>query len=76
MNFNNETVKACVSGAVVIVVAVASACGIDIDGDMLTNVICAALLVLATGYGCWKNHNFTQAAQEGQKLIDEIKGKE
>lgn len=70
---NAQTIKAVVSAIVVIAVSVFSAFGIDIDGDMLTNIICAVILVGATIYGVWKNHNFTQAAQEGQKLIDEIK---
>lgn len=72
---NTETIKALVSEAVIIAVAVGSACGIDIDGDALTNVICGGILIVATGFGCWKNHNFTRAAQEAQKLIDKIKGR-
>ncbi len=68
-----ETIKAIVNTLVVVAVTVSSAFGIDIDGDMLVNVMCSIILVAATVYGCWKNHNFTEAAQEGQLLIDEIK---
>lgn len=72
---NAQTIKACVSTLVLVLVTVASSFGISIDGDALTNVVCAVILIAATVYGCYRNHNFTQAAQEGQKLIDEIKGK-
>lgn len=72
---NVQTIKAAVSAIVVVAVSVFSAFGIDIDGDALTNVICAVLLVASTIYGVWRNHNFTKAAQEGQKLVDEIKCK-
>lgn len=70
---NGQTVKAFVSTIVTVAITVLSAFGIEVDGDMLTNVLCAVVLVGATIYGCYKNHNFTKAAQEGQKLVDEIK---
>lgn len=70
---NGQTIKAIVSTIVTVAITVLSAFGIEVDGDMLTNVLCAVVLVVATIYGCYKNHNFTKAAQEGQKLIDEIK---
>lgn len=70
---NGQTIKAIVSTIVTVSITVLSAFGIDVDGDLLTNVLCAFVLVGATIYGCYKNHNFTKAAQEGQKLVDEIK---
>lgn len=70
---NKETIKAVVNTIVVVVVTILSALGINVDGDMLVNVLCAVVLIGATIYGCYKNHNFTEAAQEGQLLIDEIK---
>lgn len=72
---NTETIKAVVSSAIVVIVAVFASCGVDVDGDSLTNVVSAAVLIVATGYGCWKNHNFTEAAQKGQELVNEIKGR-
>lgn len=73
---NTETIKAIVRACVIIVVAFCGAIGIDVDGDLLTNVVCSAIMLISTGYGVWKNHNFTEAAQRGQELIDEIKGGE
>lgn len=70
---NVETIRATVSAVIVVLVAVLSAFGIEVDGDAMTNVVCAVILIGVTIYGVWTNHNFTQAAQEGQKLIDEIK---
>lgn len=70
---NGQTIKAIVSTIVTVAITVLSAFGIEVDGDLLTNVLCAVVLVGATIYGCWRNHNFTKAAQEGQKLVDEIK---
>lgn len=70
---NEQTVRALVSTIVTVAITVLSAFGIEVDGDLLTNVLCAVVLVGATIYGCWRNHNFTEAAQEGQKLVDEIK---
>lgn len=68
-----ETVKAWAGTIVTVGVAVGSACGVDIDAEAAQNVVCAVVLVGATAYGCWKNHNFTWAAQEGQKLVNDIK---
>lgn len=73
---SKERIKAVVSSVVVIAVAVCSALGLDVDGDALTNVICAALLVASTAYGCWKNHNFTEAAAGAQVYLDLLKGED
>ena len=70
---NQESMKALVSAFMVIACALAGALGIDLDADALQNVLSAVLLLAATVYGVWKNHNFTQAAQEGQKVVDAIK---
>lgn len=72
---NMETIKAIVSALVIIIVNVGISCGIDIDGDMLTNVMCAIVLIGVTFAGIWKNHNFTKAAQKGQEVVDYIKKK-
>lgn len=73
---NQESMKAVVSAAVVVIVAALGAVGIDADADALQNVLSAALFLAATAYGVWKNHNFTQAAQEGQKVVAAIKSGE
>lgn len=70
----SETLKACASATVVLIGTVAGAIGFELDGDMLTNVVSAACVLIATAWGVWHNHNFTKAAQEGQKVVDGIKG--
>lgn len=70
---NRETVKAWAGTIVTVAVVVASSFGYSLDEGAVSDIVCAAVLIAATAYGCWKNHNFTEAAQEGQKLTDEIK---
>jgi uncharacterized membrane protein len=70
---NTETVKAVISAAVVFVCAIAGALGFDLSTDTVWQVVSAVVFVAAVGYGIWKNHNFTTAAQEGQQLVDELK---
>ena len=70
---NMETIKASVSAVVVIVVALFGALGIDVDSSALENILGAVVFRIATGYGIWKNHNFTSAAQEAQQYLDVLK---
>jgi uncharacterized membrane protein len=70
---NAETLKALASTAVVFAGSIASALGFDMATDAITQGVCAAVFLVVVGYGVYKNHNFTEAAQEGQKLTDEIK---
>jgi uncharacterized membrane protein YfcA len=70
---NVETIKACISALGVLIVAGAGALGLDIDADAVQNIVSAAVLLIAVLYGVWKNHNFTEAAQLGQILIDREK---
>ena len=47
--------------------------GLSIDTDLIVDVISAIVFIIATAYGIWKNHNFTDAAIEGQRLINALK---
>lgn len=73
MNINTETIKASVSAIVIIVVAFFSAIGIEVDSFELENVLGAAVFLIVTGYGVWKNHNFTSHAQEAQQYLEVLK---
>lgn len=44
------------------------------EGSIYTTVSTIATIV-TWAYGFWKNNNFTAAAKEGQKVVDEIKAK-
>lgn len=43
--------------------------------EMIYAVVSTVAMVIAWGYGVWKNHNFTQAACEAQGILDQLKGK-
>ena len=75
MEFNKETAKAVISAVVLVLVDVLAAVGIAADPSTVASAVYLVLLIAATLYGCWKNHNFTQAAQEAQKKLDELKDK-
>lgn len=73
MNVNMETIKASVSAIVIIVVALFGAFGIDLDSSAFENILGAIAFLAATGYGIWKNHNFTPYAQEAQQYLNIMK---
>lgn len=47
-----------------------------IDADALTGAVAAVLAIGSTVVAWWRNNNVTEAAQEAQKVLDGIKGKE
>lgn len=69
----DERAKAIVSAVAIIAVNVCAYFGITLDQGQLTTGLLAACGLACTVYGIWKNHNFTQAAIEGQKVTDAIK---
>lgn len=71
---NTETIKACVSALGVLIVACAGMFGFDLDAGMVQNGLSALAFIAAFAWGIWKNHNFTKAAQEAQKVCDALKG--
>lgn len=46
------------------------------DEDSIYVTVSTIATIVTWAYGFWKNNNFTAAAKEGQKVIDEIKGKQ
>lgn len=64
-----------------IVAVINSACAmagqplLDLGEDQITGVVNVVVLVAAWVWGFWKNNNFTQAAKDAQKLLEEEKGK-
>ena len=45
------------------------------SSDTVYSVVSTVAMVIAWGYGLWKNHNFTAAACEAQGVLDQLKGK-
>lgn len=73
---NIETIKAAVSALGVLIVACAGMIGFDLDADMVQNGLSIAAFLAAFAWGIWKNHNFTKAAQEAQKVLNATKAGE
>ena len=46
---------------------------LDLGEDQITSVVNVVVLVAAWVWGFWKNNNFTQAAKDAQKLLNEEK---
>lgn len=47
-----------------------------IDADALTGAVAAVLAIGSTVVAWWRNNNVTEAAQDAQKVLDNLKGKE
>lgn len=70
----DERIKAIISAIVVIVVNAAALMGIDIgDGADIQDALFAIAWIASLAWAIWKNHNFTHAAAEGQRVVDAIK---
>lgn len=75
---NKEQVKAiatlCVAlGALALVFAITFGA---VDADALTGAVAAVLAIGSTVVAWWRNNNVTQAAQDAQQVLDQLKGKE
>lgn len=68
--------KSVVSAVVVIVVYVASLFGVSLDEGPVTTAVSVTAALAALTWGVWKNHNFTDAANQAQKVLDDLKSKE
>lgn len=70
---NSQTVVAFARLAVTLVLSVAAVFGWALDGGLVYNVIVSALGLAMLVWAWWRNNNVTEAAQEAQLLLDEIK---
>ena len=68
-----DQVVAIVRLGVMFVAAVLSGIGIAIDADALYNLIALAVALIAGIVSWWKNSNMTEAAQEAQAYLDNLK---
>lgn len=73
----DERWQAIFSAIGVIVVNAAALLGIDMgDGADLQDVLLGCAWIASLLWAIWKNHNFTYAAAEGQKVVNAIKSVE
>lgn len=66
----NETFKSIASALAIIVIQVAALFGLEISEDEATSIILCLITLGATCYAIWKNHNFTEDAQESQAIVN------
>lgn len=69
----DERTKATISAAVVLAANILAYWGITLDVDVWVDGIFFVVMVVSTGYGIWKNHNFTEAAAKAQGVLDHLK---
>lgn len=73
----DERWKAIFSAIGVIIVNAAALMGIDLgDGASIQDVLLGCAWIASLAWAIWKNHNFTAAAAEGQRVVDAIKAVE
>ena len=68
-----ETFKAAASMIAILAVNVANMIGLSLDADFLTQSFLCAFAIATLIWGVWKNHNFTQAAQDAQNILNALK---
>lgn len=76
IQFNAETAKAIVRLLIPLATSVLSTLGWRLDWDMWTNIVLSFIAVCLFAWTWWKNNNVTEAAQEAQLLLNEIKQKD
>ena len=70
----DERWKAIISAVAVIIVNAAALLGFDLgDGASIQNALLGMAWIASIFWAIWKNHNFTFAAGEGQRVTDAIK---
>ena len=73
---NAESIKAIVALIVTCAVNVANVCGFALDYGVVYNTALSIASVACVAYVWWKNQNVTQAAQQAQEYLDELKKKD
>ncbi len=76
MNTRTERIKAIITIVITAAVNIANVYGYAIDAEPLITGALSILSVITIIYAWWKNQNVTDAAVEGQKVIDSIKSGE
>ena len=70
---NQERLMALVRLIVPLVVTIASMVGYSLDADVVFNVVSTIASVALFVWAWWKNNNMTEAAQEAQVLLNQLK---
>lgn len=73
MVLNSQTAVAFARLVVTLLVSVAATFGWTLDAQLWLNIVLSAASVILFVITWWKNNNVTEAAQEAQKVLDELK---
>ena len=73
MNRYQSIVSAIISAACIFLVPYLNRKGIIIDESAITTIIAGIIATAAFLWTAWKNHNITEAANEAQAILDELK---
>lgn len=73
IDFNRGRIVAIVRLLVMLASAVAGGFGLTVDPDALGTIAACAVALVAGVWGWWKNNNLTEAAQDAQAYLDEVK---
>ena len=71
-----ECLMGIIRGLVPVIVTVLTMFGISADVDIIITVIGSILSIITFVWSWWKNNNITLAAQQAQKVLDELKSGE
>jgi len=72
---NAESIRAIVTLVVTVAVNIANVLGYALNFDLWYTVLFSIASLIAVAWAWWKNQNVTQAAQQAQVYLDELKGK-
>ena len=72
---NAESLKAIVTLVVTVAVNIANVLGYALNFDLWYTVLFSVASLAAVAWSWWKNQNVTEAAQQAQIYLDELKGK-
>ena len=70
---NAQSLKAIVTLIVTVAFTVANAAGFALDFGTVYNVVFSVASLVAVAYAWWRNQNVTEAAQQAQEYLDELK---
>ena len=72
---NAESLKAIVTLIVTVALNVANVLGYALDFELWYTLLFSIASLAAVAWSWWKNQNVTEAAQQAQIYLDELKGK-
>lgn len=73
VEFNSQSGVAFARLVATLLVSVLATFGWTFDSDLVFNVLLSVIAVALFVYSWWKNNNVTEAAQEAQKVLDQLK---